>query len=216
MSVQNRGFGGVVAEVEGNRAIRSSLVCRGEGYGVSATTGTIAAALAANSSIFSMRLDPGAGARLSFIERVRLQFTCLTAFTVPITAGRRLELYRAAASAHPSGGTGIAVPPPKNTNYANSEFSTAQGGDLRIATTAALTMTGSTFEAAPLRGMSLSHVGAAGAFFEEVFEFSAGESEPIALLPGQLLAVRNPVAMDAAGTFQVTISVDWHEAAALI
>lgn len=215
MSVQNRGFSGVVGEIEGNRALRTSLVCRGEGYGVSATTGVLAAALAAGSTVFAMRLDPGAGNRLAFIDRVRLQWTCIAAFTTPVTAGRRLELYRAAATANPSGGTGIAVPPPKNTNYAASEFATAQNGDLRIATTGALTMTGSTFEAAPLRGMSLAHAGAAGAFFEEVFEFSAGESEQITLQPGQLLAVRTPVAMDAAGTWQLTVSVDWFEAAAI-
>lgn len=215
MSIQQRGASGVIVEVETNKAIRSSLVCRGEGYAVSGTTGTLAAALGAGSSVFIMRHDPAAGNRLSFIERVRLQWTTLVAFTTPITAGRRLELYRGSTTAVATGGAAIAIPPPKNTAYAASEFAAAQGGDIRISTTAALGVTGHTFEASPLRGMSLAHVGAAGAFFEEVFEFAAGESEPICLQPGQCLAVRTPVAMDAGGTWQLGVSVDWHEAPAL-
>lgn len=46
-------------------------------------------------------------------------------------------------------------------------------------------------------------------------DFAASESCPIILEPGQLIAIRNPVVMDAAGTFQVSVAVDWHEAFAL-
>jgi hypothetical protein len=59
--------------------------------------------------------------------------------------------------------------------------------------------------------MSLVHVGNAGNFFESVFEFSATESTPITIEPGQILAIRNPVAMDAGGTFQCSVRVDWYE-----
>lgn len=215
MSVQNCGNNGVIAEVESNRAIRSSLVCRGEGYGLSAISGLIAAALAANSTVFAMRLDPGAGVRLAFVERVWLLYTCTTAFTAPITAGRRLELYRGTSTGEATGGTAIAIAPPKNTTYQNSEFNDLQGGDIRISTTGALTTGVYTYEAAPIRAMSLAHAGAAGNTVETVMEFAAVECEPICLQPGQVLGVRNPVAMDAAGVWTLTVGVDWHEAAAL-
>jgi hypothetical protein len=215
MSVQQRGFSNNIVEVEPNRSIRSNLVCRGQGYGVTASTGLIAAGLAANSTLFAMRLDPGAGARLAFIESVLMQYTCITAFTAPVTAGRRLELVRGTSIGEATAGAPIAIAPPKSTSYQNSEFNDLQGGDIRIATTGALTANVYTYEANGFRAMSLAHVGAAGNFLEQTFEFSAGKSEPICLQPGQVLAVRNPVAMDAVGVWTLTIGIDWHEAAAL-
>jgi hypothetical protein len=214
MSVQARGNAGVIAEVEPNRGLRSSIVCRGEGYSVCATTGTMAAALAANASVFAMRLDPSAGTRLAFIERIRLQWTTVVAFTTPVTVGRRLELYRGSGAAA-AAGTAIAAAAQKSTTDQLSEFNTAQGGDMRISATAALTVTGITYETTPFAVMTLSHLGAAGAYGEVVFEFAATESAPIVLQPGQLLAIRNPAAMDAAGTWQLGVRVDWHEAVAL-
>ena len=80
----------------------------------------------------------------------------------------------------------------------------AQGGDSRIASTGALTVTGVTYETDPLATISLAHVGAAGAFTEWVWD--ANQHTPIVLQPGQLLALRNPVAMDAAGTLYLNFS----------
>jgi hypothetical protein len=195
------------------KALRTTLVSRGVGFCVSTTTGTIGAALAANSPVFGMRLDPSATVR-AFIERVRLQFTTIVAFTTPVTAGRRLALFRGSGAAT-AGGTGIATAQRKHTAFGStSEFDTANGGDLRIATTAALTVVGITFETEPLRMMTLTHVGAAGGHYECIWEFHASENNPVVLEPGQLLAIRNPAAMDAAGTWTLAVNVDWHEAAA--
>lgn len=58
--------------------------------------------------------------------------------------------------------------------------------------------------------------GTAGAFRDAVWEFAAGaESQPIQLDPGQALLIRNPQAMDAAGTWQLAVAVDWYEAPAM-
>jgi hypothetical protein len=201
------------AEVEGGvQAQRAVVVPRGVGFAASGTTGTIGAALAANSSVFAMRLDPSSPRR-AFIDRLRLEFTCLVAYTVPITAGRRLALFRGSGAAA-SGGTALVATAKHSTNN-QSEFLTANGGDIRIATTAALTVTGITYEASSIRDLSLVHIGTAGAFREVVWEFAAAENAPIQLEPGQVLAVRNPVVMDAAGTWQLSASVDWYEAPAL-
>mgnify|MGYP006375116803 FL=1 len=59
--------------------------------------------------------------------------------------------------------------------------------------------------------MSLVHVGGAGSFYECIFELNANESAPLVLQPGQLMAIRNPQVMDAGGTWQASIRVDWYE-----
>lgn len=208
------GDGGAVAgglKVESTKAARVVSVPRGNCYAVSGVSGTIGAALGANSSVFAMRLDPGA-AVTAFLEQVRLSFTTIVAFTTPVTAGRRLSLFRGSGAAA-SGGT--ATPPvSKDSTSATSEFLAANGGDIRIASTAALTVTGITYETDPIATLTLVHVGAAGGFVTATWSFHATESAPLILSPGQLLAVRNPAAMDAAGTWQLGVDVEWTEAAA--
>lgn len=186
---------------------------RGNGYGVSGVTGTIATALTANSSVFVARYNPSAGAKIAIIERIRLQFTTLVAFTTPVTAGRRLALFRGAGAAASGGAAlaAIAANAQKDTSIADTEFAPGIGGDMRISTTAALTVTGITYETDPFRIMTLSHVGAAGAFFEQLWEFSVHECHPLILRAGQLIGIRNPVAMDAAGTWQLAVNMDWTE-----
>jgi hypothetical protein len=192
-------------------AARVMVVPRGKGYSVSGVTGIVGAALGANSTVFAMRLDPGSAVR-AYIDRVRLQFTCIVAYTTPITAGRRLALFRGSGAAT-SGGASMGDAVPKHTTNPASEFDLASGGDLRISTTGALTVTGITYEAQPIVTMPLVHVGAAGNFIESTFEFGVSESHEIVLEPGQVLAIRNPVAMDAAGTWQLGVNIQWRESA---
>jgi len=192
---------------------RVNIVARGNGYSVGAVTGIIGAALAANASVFGMRLDPASPVR-AYIDRIRLDWTTLVAFTTPITAARQLAIWRGSGAAT-SGGTAITTATLKHSTSSPSEFDVAQGGDLRIATTGALTVTGITFEAQPIQRMTLSHVGAAGAYYERTFEFHATESMEIVLEPGQILTIRNPILMDAAGTWQLGVNVQWREAALL-
>lgn len=200
--------------VESNKAARSVIVPRGQQFVIAEQTGTIAAALTANSSVFAMRLDPGSALR-AFIDAIELRWTTVVAFTTPVTAGRRLAIYRGSGAAA-SGGTAIATCAPKSTGFSASEFDAASGGDARIASTGALTVTGITFEAAPLALMPLVHLGAAGAYAEAEHHFDRSDGGPIQLEPGQLIAVRNPVAMDAAGTWQLGVEVHWREAAQLL
>jgi len=193
-----------------NNAAYSIAKSPGIGYGVSAITGTIGAALAANSSVFAMRLSPST-TKKAYIQRIRVEFVTIVAYTVPVTAARRLALFRGAGAAA-SGGTAIAgTNAQKATTYADTQCTTGNGGDIRIATTGALTVTGITFETDPFRTLTLSHVGAAGAFIERVWELHETECEPLVLQPGQVLAIRNPVIMDAAGTWQLGVNIDWYE-----
>jgi hypothetical protein len=201
------------AAVDGQtKSLRANLVPHSfNTYRTSGATGTIAAAIAANATTFAMRLDPAAGTRLAYITEVRLQFTTIVAFTVPITAGRRLGLFRGSGAAT-SGGTSIATGVLMDSGIGSaSEFNVATGGDIRIATTAALTVTGITYETDPIATMNLVHVGAAGGFSDVTFDFS---DTPLVLQPGQLLGVRNIPAMDAAGTWTLGVNVSWYESTA--
>lgn len=190
---------------------RVSLAPRGFPYSASGITGTMAAALGSGGAMFTMRND-ASSSKLVFIERIRLQFTTLVAFTTPITVGRRLHLVRSTtSSANPSGGTAI-TPVPKDSNHTDSECSIAGGGDTRIATTAALTVTGTTWDTAVLRTVSLVHVGNAGNHHEALLEFHSSESAPIILQPGQAIGIIAGQAFDAAGTWSMATNVDFHEA----
>lgn len=209
-------LGGTANPLKGDatyQGVRVHQTQRGQSFSVSEVTGTVAAALAANSSVFAMRTNPGATLR-AYIQRIRLQFSTIVAFTTPVTAGRRLGVFRGAVAAA-SGGTAITVATPKSTTYAASIFDTASGGAMSIATTGALTVTGISYEATPIRVATLAHVGNAGNFVEYVWEFDEQTGCPIILEPGQLIGIRNPAAMDAAGTWQLGVSVDWYEAASL-
>lgn len=199
----------VLAVDAATKAGRVSTVPRGAGMNVSSLTGIIAAGLAADSAIFAMRLDPSAGVR-AYIDRIVLEWTCLNAFTVPLTAGRRLALFRGAGAAS-TGGTAIDTVTQKHSGQVASEFNATNGGSVRIATTAGLTVAGITYDATALGQMSLSHLGAAGAFAEKIFDFNPLVHESI-LEPGQLLAIKNPAVMDAAGTWQLAVDVYWREA----
>lgn len=209
MAVIEGGVSGALQEVEADKkAARVVAVPYGNGYAYSAATGTLTAAIAANSSFLVMRLSPAASVN-AFVDRIRIQFTTIVAFTTPVTAGRRLAMYRGSGAAA-SGGTASAALAVKDSTRPVSNFNSAVGGDARVSTTGALTVTGITYETEPFAIMTLSHVGAAGGFMEDVFEFS--ESLPLVLIPGQLIAIRNPAAMDAAGTWQMSASIQWREA----
>lgn len=193
-------------------AERAVIVPRGLGYSISGTTGTMAAALAADAVIASIthNLLTGTKKRV-FVNRIALEFTTIVAFTVPITAGRRLGLYRGSGSA-PLGG---AVTTPVATNLGDIVAAAAdQVASSRIATTAALTVVGFTREAVPIDVMNLAHVGTAGAYRDRIFTFAAPSS--LVLNPDESLVLSNPVAFDAAGTWQASWCVDYAIAEQLI
>lgn len=181
----------------------------GSNYTVAAKTGTIAAAATAGAAVFAMRLDPGS-TKKAWVESMRLRWTTIVAFTTPITATRSIVLTRGSGAAS-SGGTSIPAATKKDSLYGASEFDVALGGDIRIASTGALTVTGITWESVNLGELTLIQAGAAGAFYEAVYEFSVRNHE-IELNPGEVLGVRvGPSAMDAAGTWVLGVEVNWRE-----
>lgn len=182
----------------------------GRRYSLALMSGVIAAGLAASAPLFAMRLNPTATVRARF-DRIRLQMTTIAAFTVPITAGRAIEVRRGRAAAM-TGGTAVTDEGQRTFSDPTSQFDDNNGGDVRIASTGALTPGAATFDVQALRLMSLSHVGAAGAFLDREYILPPDRCQEIVIGPGELLVVRNsPNAMDAGGTFQLALELDWRE-----
>jgi len=186
-------------------------VNRGPGFVLAAQTGTIAAALAQDSVVFAMRADTTAGSVNGvFIDRMRLAFTTIVAFTTPITAARRIGIYRATnAGAEVSGGTDVTASIRKKDSAGGS----STVAKAFIATTGALTAGGLAREASPLAQLDLVNVGTAGARAEFIYELGGGGyPQEWCINPAEYLVVSNPVAMDAAGTFQLSIGeLSWYE-----
>ena len=192
-------------------AQRTLNVHRGNGFALATQSGTIAAALAQDALVFALRADTTANSAVGvYVDRLRLAFQTIAAFTTPITAGRRLGIYRAAnAGAEVSGGTDV-----KSTIRKKDSLSAASTAALAlIATTAGLTAGGLAREAAPLAHLDLVSIGAAGARQEHIFELASTKPQEWCLNPGEYLVISNPVAMDAGGTWQLTLGeLSWYEA----
>lgn len=186
---------------------------RGYGYGVVGVSGTIAAGLAQDSLVFALMCGQQAGVQASaqmklWIDRLRIVFTTIAAFTTPITASRRLGIYRGAAgSGHALPTVGTALTPVAKDLGAPATVASAF-----IAATGAMTPGSVTREANPIMQLDLVAAGAAGARQEMVYELAAPYNAPQVIGPDQLLLVSNPVAMDAGGTWQLAVDeLHWIE-----
>lgn len=193
------------------KSARISMMPFGPAFGLSALTGTIAAALAVNSTVFAIRLSPITGSYRFYLTRMTLTYTTLTAFTTPITAGRRLAVFRGSGAQAGGGGTQLLAVTKKNNLDPNSRIQPSLGGDIKIANVGAITVTGITFDAVPIATMMLVDVGTAGASKTQIIEFDRAAGSNMLLAPGETLAVRNPQAMDAGGTWQLVVTLDWYE-----
>lgn len=183
---------------------------------MSGSTGTMAAALGANSLVFAMGAIADDLTRISQpvkrgpveIEGIQVTFTAIVAATTPITAGRALKLYKGsnASQAMPTGGANV-TPIPKRT--LDQSFDTGiQGGVALVSTTAGLTAGTFTRGSVPLGTIDLSGLGAAGSRYVWEF-FEKRNGSPLWLDPGEILVISNPQAMDAALTWQLTVNVDY-------
>lgn len=198
------------AEVNADGALYTvNLDPTGTNYTVATKTGVIAAAATAGSAVFAMRLDPGSSKK-AWIDMIKLRWTTTVAFTTPVTATRSIVLTRGSGAAA-SGGTAITTATKKDSTYGASEFDTSLGGDIRVASTGALTVTGITWESVNLGELPLIQVGAAGGYVEAIYEFSA-RNHAVEMNAGEVLGIRvGSSAMDAAGTWVLGVEVAWRE-----
>ena len=181
-------------------------------YKISAATGIMAAGITTLSQIFQARwADP---TKLMIVQLVRVQACTGTGFAAT-SQGCPLDLIIGHGStANGSGGSALTVTSASNkmrSGMASSAFATS--GEIRVATTAALTAaTNQTLEPNPI-GIC---AGAPNATLQQggqyvLFETSDAGDHPLILQSGDTLAVRanNPA---ATGTWYAYITLEWLEA----
>jgi hypothetical protein len=210
------GIDTTVATVDSDyKALRVNVQARGKNcYSVYHNTGVVAAAAAAGAAVFTLRTDP-TGGKSAYIYRVVIDYTTQVAYTTPLSAVRSLVVSRGSGAAA-SGGTSLdTFISYKDPGAAVSEAVIANGGDVRIATTGALTVTGITWQVPQFLQCHLgaSAVGAAGGTKRCEWATNGDQNmHAIELDAGNVLGVRvGPSAMDAAGTWIAAIGVEWCE-----
>lgn len=189
--------------------VQGSII--GGHYSIGASTGTIAAAIASAAQVFQVRwADP---AKLFILKKLTVQCGTVAAFTT--LAGCQLELIIGHGSTA-NGSSGTALAPTSISNkmrgvMASTAFATS--GEIRIATTAALTAaTGQTLEPAAVSEC----MGAPGTLLAQspvmnLFEERDFGTHPLVLGAGDTLAVRT-INVGATGTWIACFTMEWLEA----
>lgn len=217
MSIQIQGSSGTVGEIDsGTEALRVSprpldVAANGGSYAVSAITGIMAAGIAGASEILQFRWMSTTHSAL--IRKVHIKAGVLgTAFT----AGTVLfSLTRATAwSAAGTGGGVVTATTPQlklRTAMQTSQFATL--GEIRIATTAALTAGTKTLDSAP---MASSITGVPNTAFIPMLAGAEGLlisakdfGYPLTLATSEGFAIRTTV--PATGTWTAHIDLEWDE-----
>ncbi len=190
-------------------------------YRVAATTGTLAAALAASAQLFYLRWTDAT--RFCVVTRFRAQFQPLTAFTAATLVDFGFDLHKATAVSAGGGGTdlGASVKTRMRTSMGASLLDAA--GLMRISTTAALTAL-TTLDALPIAqslGDQQRVNPAAGTEEQRVNDptliyqpdIASGEY-PLVLAQNEGLVLRNRSVWPAAGTGIVQVEISWAEVTA--
>jgi len=190
-------------------------------YRVAATTGTLAAALAASSQLFYVRWTDAT--RYMVVYRVKAQFQALTAFTAATLTDFGFDLHKATAVSAGGGGTdlGASVKTRMRTSMGASLLDAS--GLMRISTTAALTAI-TTLDALPI-AQSLGdaqRVNPATGTEEQrvndptlIFEADVSRGDyPLVLAQNEGLVIRNRTVWPAAGTGILQVEIAWAEVTA--
>jgi hypothetical protein len=193
-------------------------------YRIQATTGILAAALAAGTGtaghVFACRW--GDATRLAVITKLKTRFLPLTPFTAAtLTDHTSFDAFvlRAYTASHT---TGTALTPTGNNNKMRTSMGTSLMTDLRISTTAALTAGTHTFDAFPFAQTLRkgNRVNPAAATEETIqpttdgmdLDFSMADGDhPIVLAQNEGICIRNRTVWPAAGTGILTILLAWAE-----
>lgn len=222
MSIQIQGNGGVVAEVDGTtfRALRITGRPIDYGalgyYGIGMVSGTIAAAIGANSELFQFRWTDAT--RFAVIYRL----VCSAGLNVAATAARLFALRAAIArswSADGSGGTAATMT--GNNQKLRTSMGTSLVGTIRMATTAALGAGTKTLDAQDIAAMATGiGTGAITAgsnlkIFDQqnLLNIDAITDHPIILAQNEGFTIRVGNAGPATMTWHLAAACQWAEVA---
>jgi hypothetical protein len=222
MAIQIQGNGGVIAEVDGTTFRTLRVTGRPIDYGalgfyrLSQTSGTMAAALAANSEIFQFRWPDAT--RFAVPHRVHMSAGANVAATAAALASFRATIARAWTVAG-SGGTRA------NLTGNNQKLRTSMGSslvnDAGISTTAALTIGTKTLDAQDI-GTFATGIGT-GAITTAVqlpimpptdlLDVNSINDHPPVFAQNEGFIIRSGNAMPATMTWHFTVNVSWAEVA---
>lgn len=182
------------------------------GYSLNAETGAITATLAANSPLFSFRWTDAT--RLAIIEHITASVAISGTITTAVATSLEAIIARS-FTASDTGGTGLSF---ANNGGKSNANKTSMGatlvGDVRIATTAALTAGTRTLDNNGIGGVNYgtgTTAGTGGMGKTDLYRYSADEGYPVILAQNEGFIIRNPDAGPATGTFKVMITVRWTE-----
>jgi hypothetical protein len=191
-------------------------------YRIAATTGTIAAALAASAQLFYLRWTDAT--RFCVITSFKASFQTLTPFTAATLADFGFDLFKATAVSAGGGGTdlgAIAKTRMRTTGMGASLLDAA--GLMRIASTGALTALTTLDGAAIAQSVGDANLTNPAAGTEEprvndptlVFKPDVASGEhPLVLGQNEGIVLRNRTVWPAAGTGIVQIGLAWAEVSA--
>lgn len=223
MAIQFQGNAGVVAEVDGTtfRALRTTGRPIDYGtlgfYRVSSVSGTMAAALAANSEIFQFRWPDAT--RFAVVTRVAISAGANLAATAAALASVRLTAARSWTIAG-SGGTRLTMT--GNNQKLRTSMGTSLVNDIGISTTAALTAGTKTLDTQDLGGLSYGiGTGAIATALNlnlfpltELLNIDASNDHPLVLAQNEGFVIRSGIINPATMTWAFTVNVSWAEVAA--
>lgn len=180
-------------------------------YQISGMTGLMAAGIASLAQVFQVRW--ASDTKLFILKKLVIQCSTATGFAAT-SQGAPLELIIGHGStANGSGGTALA--PTSISNKLRAAMATtafAAGGEVRVATTAALTAaTGQALEAAPIgscMGADNRTLVSTGPMY--LFENRDVGEHPLILQSGDTLAIRTNTPA-ATGTWYMSVSMSWLE-----
>lgn len=220
MAVQVQGNSGVVMGVQGT-TFRAGMGYRAPVdygslgiYKVSAISGTIAAALAANSEVFQFRWPEASN--LALVYRVRVSAAPIAVTTVAAIFGLEMRVARSWTVAG-SGGTRLTLT--GNNAKLRTSMGTSLVNDAGIATTAALTVGTKTLEA-QATGAAVMQLGtlAVTGFGENrilaptpLFDANGESQMPLVLAQNEGFVIRNPFVGPATMTWSIQVEVVWAE-----
>lgn len=225
MAIQIQGNSGVVAEVDGTtfRALR--VTNRPINYGslgyyrAGAISGTIAAALAANSEVFQFRWPDATN--LALVYKVQVSAGANVAATAAAITSLRMTAARSWSAAG-SGGTRLTLT--GNNCKLRTSMGTTLVNDAGIASTGALTAGTKTLDTTDLGVVSIGIMTGAITTVVSGNLISRGDGilydadgegfHPLTLAQNEGFVIRSGVIFPAAMTWQLGVDVVWAEAAA--
>lgn len=215
-NIQRVGMGSSYAWMPANVVSGPLPVGSGGAYRLSMVSGTIGAALAANSELFQFRYVTAAS-RVCLVHGISVSAAMNVAATAAALLSLRATVARAWTAAG-SGGTRATM----TTNNAKlrTSFATSEVNDIGMSTTAALTAGTKTLDAQDIGGVSYSALTGAITVATQgnlcpktnlLGEFVGGMVWPLTLANQEGFVVRSGIIGPATMTWALTVDVAWSE-----